>query len=183
MFRGDAAFAKPELYEYLEESPLRRATPSGFPPIRWFRSSIQPLLEPPTEWPSPGAYGLLSRFCLPGFQSWRLPHEWWLKHRVASWGVDPQGRFHRDQPELSTQRDSPLLQWPWHGGAMDKRRQIRLELDPAFLPQVRGEPGEARSLFVLAYNVWATFCEGWPVPESMKHWSRTSLQTRLIIDW
>ena len=32
LFRGDAAFAKPELYEYLKKK--RRATPSGFPPIR-----------------------------------------------------------------------------------------------------------------------------------------------------
>ena len=32
LFRGDAAFAKPELYEYLEQE--RSGTPSGFPPIR-----------------------------------------------------------------------------------------------------------------------------------------------------
>ncbi len=29
---------------------------------------------------------------------------------------------------------------------MDKRRQIRLELDPAFLTQIRGQPGEARTV-------------------------------------
>ena len=39
---------------------------------------------------------------------------------------------------------------------MDKRRQIRLELDPAF-PTVANQVRLA--LFVLAYT-WATFCEG-----------------------
>ena len=39
--------------------------------------------------------------------------------------------------------DSPLLQWPRHGGAMDKRRQVRPELDEVVLPQVRGQSGQA----------------------------------------
>ena len=50
------------------------------------------------------------------------------------------------KPELSTQRDSPLLQWPWHGGAVDQGGQVRPELDPAFLPQVRGQPGETMAV-------------------------------------
>jgi len=52
--------------------------------------------------------------------------------------------LHRDQPERSDDWDCPLLQWPRHGGAMDKRGKIRLELDPVVLPQVRGQSGEAR---------------------------------------
>jgi hypothetical protein len=36
LFRGDAAFAKPEMYEYLE--PRTSAIPSGFPPTRYCRS-------------------------------------------------------------------------------------------------------------------------------------------------
>jgi len=35
---------------------------------------------------------------------------------------------------------------PWHSGAVDQRGQVRPELDPAFLPQVRGQPGEAMAV-------------------------------------
>ena len=40
-------------------------------------------------------------------------------------------------------RDSPLLQRPRHGGAMDKRGKVRPELDEVVLPQVRGQSGQA----------------------------------------
>ena len=65
---------------------------------------------------------------------------------VAPGRVVSQSGLHRHQPELSSQGDSPLLQWPRHGGAVDKGRQVRPELDPAFLPQVRGQQGEAGTL-------------------------------------
>ena len=65
---------------------------------------------------------------------------------MASGGAISQGWFHRDQPELSTQRNSPLLQWPWHGGAVDQGGQVRPELDPAFLPQVGDQPGETMAV-------------------------------------
>ena len=58
---------------------------------------------------------------------------------------------------------SALLQRPRHGGAMDKRGKVRPELDEVVLPQVRGLLEKAGVL-----------------PESMKHWSLTSLQTRMI---
>ncbi len=66
------------------------------------------------------------------------------------------------------------------------RTQIRLELDSAFLPQVRGQPGEARTVRPfdklrtgLAYNL-GNFLRRLVLPESMKHWTLTSLQTGLI---
>ena len=37
---------------------------------------------------------------------------------------------------------NPCYFGPWHGGAVDQGGQVRPELDPAFLPQVRGQPGE-----------------------------------------
>ena len=50
LFRGDAAFAKPELYEYLEEEKTGYAI--RLPANQVVQEQIQPLLEPPTEWPS-----------------------------------------------------------------------------------------------------------------------------------
>ena len=55
--RGDAAFAKPELYEYLEQGKIGYAI--RLPANQVIQEQIQPLLERPTEWPIPGAYRLL----------------------------------------------------------------------------------------------------------------------------
>ena len=50
LFRGDAAFAKPELYEYLEQGKIGYAI--RLPANQVIQEQIQPLLERPTEWPS-----------------------------------------------------------------------------------------------------------------------------------
>src|ERR671919_1443888 len=91
---------------------------------------------------SQGAYCLLPRLCLPGAEL-ALAQASGGQGGLASRRTVPQGWLHCYQPELSTQRHNPLLQRQRHGGAMDKRGQIRAELDQAFLPQVRGQPGEA----------------------------------------
>ena len=51
LFRGDAAFAKPELYEYLEQGKIGYAI--RLPANQVIQEQIQPLLERPTQWPSP----------------------------------------------------------------------------------------------------------------------------------
>ena len=61
---------------------------------------------------------------------------------------------------------------------MDKRGKVRPELDEVVLPQVRGQSGQA-GLFIMAYNL-GNFLRRLVLPESMKHWSLTSLQTRMI---
>jgi hypothetical protein len=90
---------------------------------------------------SQGAYCPLARLCLPGAEL-ALAQASGGQGGVASRRTVPQGWLHCYQPELSTQRHNPLLQRQRHGGAMDKRGQIRAELDQAFLPQVRGQPDE-----------------------------------------
>ena len=50
LFRGDAAFAKPELYEYLEQGKIGYAI--RLPANQVIQEQIQPLLERPTEWHS-----------------------------------------------------------------------------------------------------------------------------------
>ena len=71
----------------------------------------------------------------------------------SCWGIVLGRRARDDEVKRTagglgreTQRDSPLLQWPWHGGAVDQGGQVRPELDPAFLPQVRGQPGETMAV-------------------------------------
>ena len=143
LFRGDAAFAKPELYEYLEQGKIGYAI--RLPANQVIQEQIQPLLERPTEWPSREPIVSYHDFAYQA-QSWHLPRRVVAKVEWHQGGAISQGWFHRDQPELSTQRDSPLLQWPWHGGAVDQGGQVRPELDPAFLPQVRGQPGETMAV-------------------------------------
>ena len=61
---------------------------------------------------------------------------------------------------------------------MDKRGKVRPELDEVVLPQVRGQSGQAGA-FIMAYNL-GNFLRRLVLPESMKHWSLTSLQARMI---
>ena len=70
LFRGDAAFAKPELYEYLEEEKTGYAI--RLPANQVVQEQIQPLLEPPTEWPSREPMVSYHDFAYQA-QSWRLP--------------------------------------------------------------------------------------------------------------
>ena len=50
LFSGDAAFTKPELYEYLEQEQIGYAI--RLPANQVIQEQIQPLLVRPTEWPS-----------------------------------------------------------------------------------------------------------------------------------
>ena len=139
LFRADAAFAKPEIYEYLEARSIGYAIRLRSNQV--LQREIAHLLVRPAEWPSPKPIVSYHDFAYQA-QSWHLPRRVVAKVEWHQGGAISQGWFHRDQPELSTQRNSPLLQWPWHGGAVDQGGQVRPELDPAFLPQVRGQPGE-----------------------------------------
>ena len=98
---------------------------------------------------------------------------------MASGGAISQGWFHRDQPELSTQRDSPLLQWPWHG-AEQWIKEGKYALNWTRLSCHKFVANQVRLwLFVLTYNL-GNFMRRLVLPEDMKHWTLTSLQTRLI---
>ena len=122
LFRADAAFAKPEIYEYLETRQIDYAI--RLPANEVLQRKIAHLLTRPTEGPVPKAHRLVSRFHLPGPELECIP-----KGRGQG-GVAPgrtvsQSGLHSCQPQLSNYRDSPLLQRPRHGGAMDKRGKVR----------------------------------------------------------
>ena len=70
LFRGDAAFAKPELYEYLEQGKIGYAI--RLPANQVTQEQIQPLLERPTEWPSREPIVSYHDFAYQA-QSWHLP--------------------------------------------------------------------------------------------------------------
>ena len=98
---------------------------------------------------------------------------------MASGGAISQGWFHRDQPELSTQRDSPLFTMAVarrSSGSSEGKYALnwtRLSFHKFVANQVK------LWLFVLTYNL-GNFMRRLVLPEDMKHWTLTSLQTRLI---
>ncbi len=70
LFRSDAAFARPELYEYLEQEKIGYAI--RLPTNQVIQEQIQPLLERPTEWPSREPIVSYHDFAYQA-QSWHLP--------------------------------------------------------------------------------------------------------------
>jgi hypothetical protein len=175
LFRGDAAFARPQLYEYLEEGKIGYAI--RLPANQVVQEQIQPLLEPPTEWPSREPIVSYHDFAYQA-QSWRLPRrvvakvEW---HRgelfprvgfiVTNLSYPPKGivRFYngRGTAEQWIKEGKYALNW------------TRLSCHKFVANQVR------LGLFILSYNL-GNFLRRLALPEVMKHWSLTSLQTRMI---
>ena len=175
LFRGDAAFAKPELYEYLEEGKIGYAI--RLPANQVIQEQIQPLLERPTEWPSREPIVSYHDFAYQA-QSWHLPrrvvakvewHQGELFPRVGfivtNLSYPPKGivRFYngRGTAEQWIKEGKYALNW------------TRLSCHKFMANQVR------LWLFVLTYNL-GNFMRRLVLPEDMKHWTLTSLQTRLI---
>ena len=175
LFRGDAAFAKPELYEYLEQGKVGYAI--RLPANQVIQEQIQPLLERPTEWPSREPIVSYHDFAYQA-QSWHLPrrvvakvewHQGELFPRVGfivtNLSYPPKGivRFYngRGTAEQWIKEGKYALNW------------TRLSCHKFVANQVR------LWLFVLTYNL-GNFMRRLVLSEDMKHWTLTSLQARLI---
>ena len=175
LFRTDAAFAKPELYDYLEPKHIGYAIrlPSNQVPQR----EIAHLLVWPTEWPSPKPI-VSYHDSVYQAQSWNVSRrvvakmEWRqgelfprVGFIVTNLSYPPKGivRFYngRGTAEQCIKEGKYAPNW------------IRLSCHKFVANQVR------LALFVLAYNL-GNFMRRLTLPEAMKHWSLTSLQTRLI---
>jgi hypothetical protein len=175
LFRGDAAFAKPELYEYLEARSIGYAI--RLPANQVLERAIAHLLVRPTECPSQGFIVSYHDFVYQA-QSWGCPRrvvgkvEW---HRgelfprvgfiVTNLSYPIKGIVHfyngRGTAEQWIREGKYALNW------------TRLSCHKFVANQVR------LGLFILAYNL-GNFMRRLALPESMKHWSLTSLQTRMI---
>ena len=175
LFRGDAAFAKPELYEYLEQEKIGYAI--RLPANQVIQEQIQSLLERPTEWQSREPIVSYHDFAYQA-QTWHLPrrvvakvewHQGELFPRVGfivtNLRYPPKGivRFYngRGTAEQWIKEGKYALNW------------TRLSCHKFVANQVR------LWLFVLTYNL-GNFMRRLVLPEDMKHWTLTSLQTRLI---
>jgi hypothetical protein len=175
LFRADAAFAKPELYYYLETRQIGYAI--RLPANEVLQREIAPLLVRPTEWPSRNPIVSYHDFPYQA-QSWNISrrvvakaewHQGELFPRVGfivtnlSYPTKGIARFYngRGTAEQWIKEGKHALNW------------TRLSCHKFVANQVR------LWLFILAYNL-GNFMRRLALPEAVKHWSLTSLQTRMI---
>ena len=174
-FRADAAFAKPEVYEYLEERSVLYAI--RLPSNEVLQWEIAPLLRRPVGRPPKKPIIWYDDFWYQA-GSWDRPrrviakvewHQGELFPRVGfivtNLSAGPEGVVHfyngRGTAEQWIKEGKYALNW------------TRLSCHKFVANQVR------LWLFVLTYNL-GNFMRRLVLPEDMKHWTLTSLQTRLI---
>ena len=116
LFRADAAFAKPEIYEYLETRHIGYAI--RLPANEVLQKEIAHLLVRPTEWPSQKPIVSYHDLRLSGPEL-ECSSKSSGQGGVASGRTVPKSRLHRNQPELSNEGNSQLLQWQRHSRAVD----------------------------------------------------------------
>ena len=171
LFRADAAFAKPEIYEYLETRQIDYAI--RLPANEVLQRKIAHLLTRPTEGPSPKPIVSYHDFTYQA-QSWNVSRRVVAKVEWRQGELFPRVGFivtNLSYPTIGIVRfyngRSTAEQWIKEG-------KYALNWTRFVLPQVRGQSGQA-GLFIMAYNL-GNFLRRLVLPESMKHWSLTSLQ-------
>ena len=120
-FRGDAAFAKPELYELLEAEGIGYAI--RLPANAVLQERIGHLLTRPVGRPPKQAAGLLRQLQLPGAELGQAAPGGG-QGRVAPGRVVPAGRLHRHQPDAAGRAGQQVLQRPRHRRAVDQGGQV-----------------------------------------------------------
>ena len=175
LFRADAAFAKPEVYEYLESRDTGYAM--RLPANEVLQRNIRHLLKRPVGRPPKKPVVRYHDFVYQA-QSWDIPrrvvakvewHQGELFPRVGfvvtNLNLPPEGVTHyyngRGTAEQWIKEGKYALNW------------TRLSCHGFVANQVR------LWLFVLAYNL-GNFMRRLTLPESVKHWSLRSVQTKLI---
>ena len=142
-FRADAAFAKPDIYEYLEErhvlyairSPRQRGAATGD------RPSADTTCGEAAEASSDPIRRLLVSCRELG------PRSAGGGRGGVAWGrVVPSGGLHRHEHDGWPRRSGAFLQWSRDSRAVDQGGEVRAELDSAVVPSVRGQPGASVSV-------------------------------------
>ena len=175
LFRADAAFAKPELYEYLELKSIGYAI--RLPANDVLQREIAHLLLRPTESPSQKPIVSYHDFAYRA-QSWNVPRRVVAKVEWHHGELFPRVGFVVTNLSYPTKGITKFYngrgtaeQWIKEGKyAMN---WTRLSCHKFVANQVR------LWLFILAYNL-GNFFRRLALPEAIKRWSLTSVQTRLI---
>ena len=175
LFRADAAFAKPELYDYLETRQIGYAI--RLPANEVLQRAIAHLLVRPTEWPSREPIVSHHDFAYQA-QSWNV------SRRVVAKAEWHQGELFPRVGFIVTNLSYPSIGvvrfYNGRGTAEQWIKEGKYALNWTRLSCHKFVANQVRlGLFVLAYNL-GNFMRRLALPEGMKHWSLSSLQTRLI---
>jgi DDE family transposase len=145
LLRGDAAFALPDVYEYLEAEGFQYAI--RLPANQVLQAQIAHLLTRPVGRPP----HYVRRF----YASFRYQAQSWSRARRVVAKVEwhpgelyPPRRLHRDEPPPTGQEGRRLLQRARHGRAVHQGGQARGQVDAAVvhdLPGQRGAPPTPRA--------------------------------------
>ena len=172
---GDAAFAKPDVYEYLEEKGFLYAI--RLPANEVLQAEIRHLLTRPVGRPP------------------RKPIVWFadFQYQAASWDrprrVIAKVEWHRGElfprvgfivTNMSAQASGVVHFYNGRGTAEQWIKEGKYALHWTRLSCQRFVPNQVRlALFVLAYNL-GNFLRRLVLPRKIKHWSLRSLLTKLI---
>ena len=175
LFRADAAFAKPEIYEYLETRQIDYAI--RLPANEVLQRKIAHLLTRPTEGPSPKPIVSYHDFTYQA-QSWNV------SRRVVAKVEWHQGELFPRVGFIVTNLSYPTIGivrfYNGRGTAEQWIKEGKYALNWTRLSCHKFVANQVRlGLFIMAYNL-GNFLRRLVLPESMKHWSLTSLQTRMI---
>ncbi|MDA0769922.1 MAG: IS1380 family transposase [Chloroflexi bacterium] len=175
LFRADAAFAKPELYEYMEARCIGYAI--RLPANDVLQREIAHLLTRPAEWPSRKPIVYYHDFIYQA-QSWSVPR------RVVAKVEWHQGELFPRVGYIVTNLSYPVKGivnfYNGRGTAEQRIKEGKYAVNWTRLSCHKFVANKVRlMLFILAYNL-GNFVRRLALPESIKSWSLTSIQTRLI---
>ena len=175
LFRADAAFAKPEIYEYLETRHIGYAI--RLPANEVLQKEIAHLLVRPTEWPSQKPIVSYHDFVYQA-QSWNVPRRVVTKVEWHQGELFPRVGF--IVTNLSYPTKGIVSFYNGRGTAEQWIKEGKYALNWTRLSCHKFVANQVRLwLFILAYNL-GNFFRRLALPEAIKSWSLTSIQTRLI---
>src|SRR5918992_1250241 len=175
LFRADAAFAKPELYDYLETRQIGYAI--RLPANEVLQKEIAHLLVRPTEWPSGKPIVSYHDFAYQA-QSWNIPRRVVAKVEWHQGELFPRAGF--IVTNLSYPTKGIISYYNGRGMAEQWIKEGKHALNWTRLSCHKFVANQVRLwLFILAYNL-GNFMRRLALPEGLKHWSLTSIQTRMI---
>ena len=175
LFRADAAFAKPEIYEYLETRHIGYAI--RLPANEVLQKEIAHLLVRPTEWPSQKPIVSYHDFVYQA-QSWNVPRRVVAKVEWHQGELFPRVGF--IVTNLSYPTKGIVSFYNGRGTAEQWIKEGKYALNRTRLPCHKFVANQVRLwLFIPAYNL-GNFFRRLALPEAIKSWSLTSIQTRLI---
>ena len=174
-FRADAAFAKPDIYEYLEERRVFYAI--RLPSNKVLQYEIAPLLIRPVGRPPKRPVILYDDF-------WYRAGSWDRARRVAA-----KVEWHRGElfprvgfivTNMTAGPEGVVRFYNGRGTAEQWIKEGKYALNWTRLSCHRFVANRVRlSLFILAYNL-GNFLRRLCLPKTVKHWSLRSVQVKLI---